>query len=323
MEITWQGSRLLFIVVAATALLSVVLTDVASAAFPGRPGLIAFEHRDSRNGDYEIWASRGRDAQIRKLTRNGINDMDPAFSPNGRLIAFSSWRGGAVEIYVMRPDGSGVRQVTSGSPRPWADVQWSRADPAFSANGRWIAFTEYVSSYHSEGSQVSRVNLDGSNHEVLAHDASKPALSPNGRIMAFQRDNNLWTARVDGSRKRLFVTRSDSYYPDFSPNGRWIVYASGRRCGDGNYGSGLFAKRPGGSRERKVLLKCRRELFHPAFSPNGGVIVFQRGSDQTQGVNPSLGETLFNGGRLPFGGAPDPGGPFNADPSWQPLPRRR
>lgn len=310
---------------AAFAALILVHPVSADGAFPGRPGLIAFEHRNSVPGDYEIWASRGRNAPVRRLTRNNVNDMDPAFSPNGRLIAFSSWRADDPQIFVMRPDGSRVRQVTFPSPNLDPDDYESRYDPAFSANGRWIAFTEYRGDSDQErGPRIARVNLDGSRFWPLVHNASNPAPSPNGRIMAFQRDNDIWTVRVNGSGQKPFVTRDFNYYPDFSPNGRWIVYSGSRRCGNnGGRAYGLFAKRPGGSRERRVLLKCRRELFHPAFSPSGGVIIFQRGSDQSAGVNPGLGETLFNGGRLPFGGAPDPAGPFNADPSWQPLPRRR
>jgi Tol biopolymer transport system component len=294
----------------------------ADAAFPGRPGLIAFEHRDRPRGETEIWVSRGRDAPVRALTRNRVHDQDPTFSPNGRLIAFTSWRDGG-GIFVMRPNGSRVRRITPEPPPRGSDVMYSWSDPAFSANGRWVAFTETRYGSDFESTYIVRMNLDGSGRRIIANNARAPVLSPNGRIMAFNRNSGIWTARVDGTRERPFATRSFSYGPDFSPNGRWIVFSTSARCNtEGRRAYGLVAKRPDKSRSRKVLVKCGQEFVNPAFSPNGGVIVFQRGSDQDRGARPSLGETVFNRGGLPFGGAPDPTGPFNADPSWQPLPRR-
>jgi TolB protein len=60
-------------------------------------------------------------------TRRGLlgNARDPAWSPDGRQIAFASDRAGSFEIYVMNADGSGQTRLTTGgganpswSPRP-------------------------------------------------------------------------------------------------------------------------------------------------------------------------------------------------------------
>jgi len=48
----------------------------------------------------------------RALTRNSADDSDPAWSPNGRSIAFTTTRDGNSEVYVMNPDGSGQRRLT-------------------------------------------------------------------------------------------------------------------------------------------------------------------------------------------------------------------
>ena len=49
---------------------------------------------------------------LRNLTRNPTLDSSPAWSPDGRKIAFVSRRDGRYGIYVMNADGSGQRRLT-------------------------------------------------------------------------------------------------------------------------------------------------------------------------------------------------------------------
>ena len=60
----------------------------------------------------------------RRLTRAPRDDFDPAWSPDGRKIAFVSERDGNPEIYVMNTDGSGQRNLTR-SPADDRLVAWS------------------------------------------------------------------------------------------------------------------------------------------------------------------------------------------------------
>jgi Tol biopolymer transport system component len=52
----------------------------------------------------------------RNLTRNPAFDADPAWSPDGRKIAFVSHRDGSYGIYVMNADGSGQQRLAQRSP---------------------------------------------------------------------------------------------------------------------------------------------------------------------------------------------------------------
>jgi TolB protein len=66
----------------------------------------------------EILVSSPTGAGLRQLTRNTWEDDFPSWSPDGRFIAFYSFRPGGAGIYVMRADGSGVKMIERGGDAP-------------------------------------------------------------------------------------------------------------------------------------------------------------------------------------------------------------
>ena len=82
---------------------------------------------------------------------------DPAWSPDGRKIAFLNGRDGNSEVYVMNANGSGQRNLTR---NPGND-----ADPAWSPDGRKIAFV----SNRDGNDEIYVMNADGSGQRRLAH----------------------------------------------------------------------------------------------------------------------------------------------------------
>jgi len=104
------------------ALLAIAATLVAAestarAAFPGTNGKIAFSrdpdgYRGPKDPEiYTVWFDGGN---LKRLTDNSTEDGGPAWSPDGKRIAFSESRKGTYsrDIFVMRADGSDVRQLT-------------------------------------------------------------------------------------------------------------------------------------------------------------------------------------------------------------------
>ena len=105
------------------------------------------------------------------MTANEAGDFQPAWSPDGKTIAFDSDRDGDREIYVMDADGANVRQLTSND----------RFDgvPTWSPDGSYIAFQ---SDRDGEGQEIYMMRADGTNVQRLAgHRAFMAPWSPSPR----------------------------------------------------------------------------------------------------------------------------------------------
>ena len=68
------------------------------------------------------------------LTKNPADDFDPAWSPDGKKIAFMSTRDGPLDVYTMNADGTGVKRLTNNSI--------GEVNSAWSPDGTKIAFND-------------------------------------------------------------------------------------------------------------------------------------------------------------------------------------
>jgi eukaryotic-like serine/threonine-protein kinase len=124
-----------------TASIQKVSFDSAAATVTGTPDTVVggsryLSHVDvapdgrwlayySRGRQFNIWISRSDGTGERQLTNEQAYDRNPRFSPDGQWIAFMSNRSGKNQSWLVRPDGSGLRQATdaangAGSHNPWS-----------------------------------------------------------------------------------------------------------------------------------------------------------------------------------------------------------
>lgn len=154
----------------------------ARAASPGTNGKIAFS-RQPLGGNRDIFVMNADGTSPTNVTNNGGADDQPAFSPDGKKIAFSSNRDGNSEIWVMNVDGSNPVQLTTTSGV-------FNLNPAWSPDGANIAFQTNRDSgdheiYAMSANGASPVNLTNS----AGVDAS-PSWSPDGTKIAFRSGRN-------------------------------------------------------------------------------------------------------------------------------------
>src|ERR1700756_2388613 len=61
-----------------------------------------------------LWSLPIAGGVAKRLTDPFLEPARPDWSPKGDLVAFQSFKGGTFHIWMMKPDGSGVRQLTEG-----------------------------------------------------------------------------------------------------------------------------------------------------------------------------------------------------------------
>jgi len=83
---------------------------------PSNP-MIAFTGRDS--GAFDIFTVSLKTGEVTRLTQGQGNNQDPAFSPDCRMVAFASSRGG---VYISNPEGLNQNKVLTGA---LSNVRWS------------------------------------------------------------------------------------------------------------------------------------------------------------------------------------------------------
>lgn len=135
--------------------------DTGNNAFPAcSPDGKFLVFRSGRSGHknlYIVDAVNGEfDGELRRLTDGPWIDTMPSWSPAGDLIVFSSNMHNpknteAFSIYLIRPDGSGLRRVHVAGPEGSSEVDRERINHVcFSRDGKWLLFTANLSGVTAE-----------------------------------------------------------------------------------------------------------------------------------------------------------------------------
>jgi dipeptidyl aminopeptidase/acylaminoacyl peptidase len=247
------------------------------------PGRIVFS-----NSTEDIYIVNADGSGLTQLTTDPANDFDPAFSPDGTLVAFRSERDGNNEVYVMNADGSGQHDVSSDPAEDWG--------PTWSPDGAvlWNCAQDL-----SIGFRACVANADATGMHVIPIDIyfEYPAWSPDGRKIAFMSQEpdafgndpnyDIFVVNADGSGlQQVTNDPGQDGFPSWSPDGSKLAFSSTRddcsnstapdckNSGDiGPYHT-LYLMNADGSDQHRISDRFAQFVD---WSPDGSYLVFSPG----------------------------------------------
>lgn len=281
----------------------------AAATFEGNNGRIAFGAFFASNRQADIWSSRPGEEDLHQLTDAPGHDICPAYSADGKDIAFCSDRTGAYEIWVMDANGKHERQVTQ--------LGTYAVFPDFSPDGGRLAFSARPSG--QTNTDLWLVPTSGGAPTQLTRSPDtleeNPVWAPDGSTILFVRiaggfsGGQLWTKNVStGEETQLtFDPTFKDQTPDWSPDGAQIAYAAD---------DDIWIMNADGTSQVNLTASPNQE-FGTAFSPDGTQIAFT-GTGGPVPTGQRYVQTIRTDGSDRRVVAPTPG-LRQAAPAWQPL----
>ena len=205
----------------------------------------------------------------RWLSRGESTDRQPVYSPDGEWVAFSSNRGGGMNLWLVSTATGKLRRVTE------SHVNW---DPAFTHDGRRLLW----SSNRGGNFEIWTADVDGGGPRQVTQDggnAENPTATPDGQWIVYSSGNpekaGLWKIHPDGSGATRVVSGRVSL-PDVSPDGRRALY----RAFSGKYPAILRVVRleDGQAAPFEIAVDAKRRttvtLGRARWMPDGKAIAF-------------------------------------------------
>ncbi len=231
------------------------------------------EPTGSRRRVKEIFVADYDGHNDRRITMDGDLDLTPSWSPDGRAIAYTSYRRGYQDVFVTHIEERRQDTPTGGRGKNWL--------PAWSQDGARLAFT----SNRDGNEEIYVMNTDGSAlRRLTTHWAidTSPAWSPTGAQIAFTSNRTgspqIWVMDADGSNPRAVTTEKYCDRPSWSPGlVNEIAYVSRTKTG-----FDIKVIDPATGVNRQLTHGPQNES--PAFSPNGRHIAFTSTRSGTQQV---------------------------------------
>lgn len=289
------------------------IADIVYEALTGEPGVfatrIAYVSVDrARDGGrlYRLNIADSDGANPSALLTSREPVLSPAWSPDGRRIAYASLEGSRATLFLQDLRSGQRRAVSSGSGMHSA--------PAFSEDGQQIALT--ISKDGNPDIYVHSLKT-GRTRRLTTSPAidTEPTFAPDGETIAFTSDRGgtpqIYTVPSGGGRPERLTFDMGPYNarPRYAPDGRSLALVTrganaGFAIGLVDLERGLLTTLTGGGLDES-----------PSFAPNGRLIMYstRRGSGSELAVVSVDGKVRQ---RLTLGASEV------REPAWGPLPRR-
>jgi hypothetical protein len=256
--------------IAFLALVALTVPASASAA-AGKAGAVVFSKNTTSGDVVKGGLFAVRDGHLNQLTEDPA-DTEPAFSPDGRTIAFA--RDG--DLYSVRPDGSGQRHLTSG-----AELD---SRPVVAPNGRFVVFerrsaagaqADLYTVGATGGGLRALTSGEGDDHEVDFAAAGKSIVFVRTLPGPEGGNDDLYSIRPTGGHLAR-LTRSggvDEFAPRYFAGG--LIFSRGESSPGPAAYADVYTARGNGTRVKPQVAGVG-SAYVEDVSPNGHTLLFRR-----------------------------------------------
>ena len=228
-----------------------------------------------RSGAKEIWSMDYDGSNQKRLTQYNSTSSMPAVSPDGKMVAFTTYAGGNPQIRV--------HSTETGRRLPFYNPVSSVVEtPEFSPDGKQMLFATAVNGWV----QICESGIDGGNFHRISNVRAievSPKINPKtGADMLFISGRGgrqqMWHMTLDGADLQQFTSgEGDVANPAWSPNGQQIAFAWTRGYEPGNFNIFIMDV---AKRQPIQLTQGSGRNENPWWAPDGVHLVFtsKRGS---------------------------------------------
>ncbi len=213
---------------------------------------------------------------IRRLTTDPGQDLEPAWSPDGEYLAWATNRDGRLSIYIMKRDKTGLRKLT-----PTANIDF--LSPSWSPDGTQIALSFIDRDLGTNG--IARINSDGSG--LITKLLENPGIGylpegihwfKDGRIFyndIIEGNSEIFSINPNGGGKtRITNTPYNETLPNVSPIGDRLAFVSDQFGGEFS-GLEIMSMAINGTDIRRVTNTFEMEV-DPKYSNDGTRLLYAR-----------------------------------------------
>jgi Tol biopolymer transport system component len=176
-----------------------------------------------------IWTLPASGGPAKRITDVFNDARQPAWSPDGKWIAFFGYRDGGYDLWAVAPNGSNQHKLTWG---PYDD-----REPAWSHDGTRIAFASDRDNPLGSSYNIWMLNIHTGGIERLTNDPSEnhmPSWSPDDKEIAFsstrEGGRSVWSVNVAEHKERMLSTATGTVSAaSWSPGGQVVYHSLGGR----------------------------------------------------------------------------------------------
>jgi serine/threonine protein kinase/Tol biopolymer transport system component len=218
-------------------------------------------------------------AKFSQLTFDRGDEIHPAISPDGKMVAFVKTVNGHRDIFLQRVDGRSAIDLTAGSGV-------DNDEPAFSPDGNTIAFRS-----ERDGGGIFVMGATGESVRRVTSKGYNPAWSPEGKELVFAEQRtidphavyglpNLDIADVASGATRILYAATDVMQPSWSPHGQRIAFWSAMK----GHRAVFTIDRTGQPSSVVAATSGTALVWNPVWSPDGAWLYFVSDRDGTMNL---------------------------------------